>query len=490
MIQIDDPDPGALPDHSCTGFAVPLNLPEILISFFRGQCLPGSFQITIGNFAHVAFGIVVVIQQCALALVQEIGFRGVRGTPAHHDGFGEHFQADFIPAETLGNDVDTHFLQQFHAGQQNCLPGRIPGGIHAGELRLKAVLFHNAVTVSVCPTSFTEKLLCVVYIGFDLHSGVVPGHTVVFRVRRGCIAVQCHIRNQTTVNGIGDCLADFHVAGNVVTNGCSVLSYLTFCGKHGKGESAAVGSGNSFNVIAVNLVHSQGRRGDGCIYLSCLDSSQSGVFAHEDDDHILNGRNFAIIVFIGFQNQLFLAAPLHELIRAGSNSRVRSVIFGIGMFGNHTDRSQGIQEPEGGRVQRDDHGKIIFRHGTVHKSQINRTHGGLCRFQCEGHILCRDLLTVGEVSILPDFEGPHQAVLGQAIVGSQIIDKRHVRIVSDQGTLHNGSVSMAPALGGIQSCGLIANGNNDCVSDFFRCCFCNRCFFCSAGCQTDYHDHH
>ena len=69
MIQIDDPDPGTLPDHGCTGFTIPLNLPEILISFFRCQSLAGSFQITVGDFAHVAFGIVVVIQQRALALV-------------------------------------------------------------------------------------------------------------------------------------------------------------------------------------------------------------------------------------------------------------------------------------------------------------------------------------------------------------------------------------------------------------------------------------
>ena len=98
MIQIDDPDPGALPDHSRTGFSVPLNLLEIFVSFFRGQCLPGIFQICIGNLTHVAFRIIVIIQQSALALIQEIGLRGVCGTPSHHDRLREHPQTDLIPA--------------------------------------------------------------------------------------------------------------------------------------------------------------------------------------------------------------------------------------------------------------------------------------------------------------------------------------------------------------------------------------------------------
>ena len=490
MIQIDDPDPGTFADHSGAGLTVPLDLLEVLVSFLGSQSLPGSFQITVGDFAHVAFRVIIVIQKGALALIQEISLGGICCTPAHHNSFGEHSQTDFVPAEALGNDVDPHFLQQFHTGKQYCLSGRIAGGIHAGKLRLKAVLLHNAVTVSVCPTGIPKKLLCIIHIGFDLHIRIVPGHTVVFGVSRGCIAVQRNICNQTAVNGIGDCLPDFDVAGNVVANGCAILSYLAFRRKHRQGETTAVGGGNSFNVITVYLVHCQGRRGDGCIYLSCLDSCQSCIFPHEDNDHIPDGRNFAVVIFVGFQNQLLLAAPLHELVRARGDRRVRAISFGISMFGNHTNRSQGIQKPECGGVESNHHGEIIFRNSAVHKGQIHRTHGGLCRFQCEGHILCSDLLAISEIGILTDFEGPHQAVLGQAIICRQIIDKSHVRIIANQGTLQDGSIAMAPALGRIQGSRLISNGNNDCVSDFFRCCFCNRCVFCSAGCQTDYRDHH
>ena len=194
--------------------------------------------------------------------------------PAHHDRFREHPQANLIPAEALGNNVDAHFLQKFHTGKQYCLPGRIPGGIHAGKLRLKTILFHNTVTVSICPTSVGQKLLCVIHIGLNFHSRIVPGHAVVFRERGSCVAVQCHIRNDLAVNGIGDGLADFYVAGNVVADGCAVLSHLTFGRKHGQGESPAVSSSNSFNVIAIYLVHCQGCGGNGCIYLSCLDSCQ------------------------------------------------------------------------------------------------------------------------------------------------------------------------------------------------------------------------
>ena len=143
------------------------------------------------------------------------------------------------------------------------------------------------------------------------------------------------------------------------------------------------------------------------------------------------------------------------------------------MFGNHTDRSQGIQEPEGRRIQRNHHSEIIFRNSAFHKGQVNGTHGSLGCFQCEGYIFCRDLLTIGKIGILPDFEGPHQAVFRQAVVCSQIIDESHVRIITNQGALHNGSIAMAPTFGGIQSCGFISDGNNDCIFDFSKCCFCH-----------------
>ena len=158
------------------------------------------------------------------------------------------------------------------------------------------------------------------------------------------------------------------------------------------------------------------------------------------------------------------------------------------MFGNHTHRSQGIQEPEGRRIQRDHYGEIVRCNSTVHKGQVNGPHGSLGCFQCEGDILCRDLLAIGKISILPNFESPHQAVLRQAIVCSQIVDERHVRIVTNQGALHNRGIAMAPAFGGIQSSRFIANGNNDGISNFRRCCFCNRFFFCPAGYQTQNHN--
>ena len=217
-------------------------------------------------------------------------------------------------------------------------------------------------------------------------------------------------------------------------------------------------------MVAVNLIDCQGCRGNGCIHLACLDRCQSGILAHENYNHILNGRNFAVVVLVGFHDDLLLAAPLHKLIGAGSNSGICAVSIRISMLGNNAHRRQGIQKPEGRRVQGDHNREIVGGNSAVHEGQVNGSHSSLGSLQGKSYVVGIDLLTVGEISILTDLEGPDQAVFRQGVVGSQIVDKIHVSIVANQGALHNGSIAVAPAVGGIQGGGFVTDGNHNGIS--------------------------
>ena len=60
-------------------------------------------------------------------------------------------------------------------------------------------------------------------------------------------------------------------------------------------------------------------------------------------------------------------------------------------------------------------------------------------------------------------EGPDQPVLGEGVVGGQIVFKGQVSGVPDQGALDDGGVAVPPALGRVQGLRLGADGDDHAV---------------------------
>ena len=146
------------------------------------------------------------------------------------------------------------------------------------------------------------------------------------------------------------------------------------------------------------------------------------------------------------------------------------------MLGDDTNGSQCVQKNGSGLRQGNHQGGIVLGNCAFHVGQVDAALCSLGGFQCEGNVRCGDLFSVSEVSIVTEGEGPDKAIVGQRIGSSQIIFEGQVSLVLDQSALDNGRITVAPAFGGIQRIRFATNGNNDCISGFRRCCFCDRRF--------------
>ena len=142
-------------------------------------------------------------------------------------------------------------------------------------------------------------MLSIRHIGLDLHFGVVPGHTVILGIGRTAEAVQNHVCNCLTVNGVGNGLADLDVAGHIVANGSATFSDLALVRQDRKSETAVIRRSNGFHMVAGYFRGAQSCGGVSNVHLTCLHGSQSGILGHEHHGHILDSRFSAVVVFVG-----------------------------------------------------------------------------------------------------------------------------------------------------------------------------------------------
>ena len=79
----------------------------------------------------------------------------------------------------------------------------------------------------------------------------------------------------------------------------------------------------------------------GHIHLPRLNSRKRGILRHKNNSYIFDGRNAAVIIFVGGKQDLFLGSPLHKPVGPGSD-RLDTVVFIVGVFRDNAHGSQGI----------------------------------------------------------------------------------------------------------------------------------------------------
>ena len=462
VVDVDDPHPGALPLHGGAGLAVPLGQLPVPVGVLHRQSFHGGGEVPVGYLGHVPLGVVVVVLQGALAVVEAVALIGVGGAPAHHHRVGEHPLGQIVPAGALHDDVDADGPHLLRGGHGHRLAHAVAAGVEADELRLQPVPLHDAVPVGVGPAGVGQELLGVVHVGLDGHLRIVPGHAVVLGVAGGGVAVHRRLRHLLAVDGVGDGLADLQVAGHVVADGIPALRHLPRVGQHRQGEAPVVHGGDVLDPVPLHLGGGQGGGGEGHVHLPRPGGGQGRVLVHEDDGHPLHGRDLAVVVLIGLQDQLLLGVPLDELEGAGADG-VGPVVRAVGVLRDDAHGGDGVQEGGGGPGEGEDHGGVVRGLHRLQKGQVHGGLGGLGGLKGEDHVGGGHRLAVGEEGVVPEGEGPGQAVFGQVVAGGQVVGEGHVVVVLHQGALDDGGVAMAPALAGVQGLRLRGDGDDDAV---------------------------
>ena len=392
-------------------------------------------------------------------MIQAIALIGVGGAPAHEYGVGKHALGDVIPAGALHVHLDANGPELLCRRHGHSLTDGVAAAIQAGELRFEPVLFHDAVSVGVGPASVCQELLGIFHIGFQSHLRVVPGHAVIFGVAGRAEAVEgggCHL---LPVDGVGHGLADFQVAGDVVANGLARLCGFAGVRLHRQGEAPVIHGSHSFYGIARHLGGGQGGGGEGNVHLSRPHGCQGGILILEDDGHLPDGRRLAVIVVVGFQNELLLLVPLDELVGAGPH-RIGSIVRTIGVFRHDAHGGNGVEEGRGGFAKGEYHRGAVYSRRLFQKGEVQGGLAGLCGAEGKGHVLGGKGLPIGKEHIVPNGEGPGEAVAGQGVARCQVVDKLHVIVIFHQGALDQGGGAVAPALAGVQSVWFAGDGDD------------------------------
>ena len=95
-------------------------------------------------------------------------------------------------------------------------------------------------------------------------------------------------------------------------------------------------------MIAFNSGAAQGRSGVGNVHLSGLDGRKSCILRHKHDGYFLNGRLYAVVVFVSGKDYLLLSPPLNEFVRTGAYG-VDTVILAVSVLGNDANRGKGVK---------------------------------------------------------------------------------------------------------------------------------------------------